>query len=97
MVGIPIVACIRLSCLDRVAFICVPHPLAYVLQDEIHYLKSVTQATQSGIHILVSRCLATKISKAYFRLWEGCGLLESSPMMEGGHWGAIDHASHAPE
>ena len=69
MVGIPIVACIRLSCLDRVAFICVPHPLAYVLQDEIHYLKSATQATQSGIHILVSRCLATKISMVIL----GCG------------------------
>ena len=35
-------------------------------------------------YLLVSRCLATKFSKAYFRLWEyGCGLLESSLNIKG--------------
>ena len=35
------------------------------------------------ICLFVSCCITTKISKAYLRLWEGCGLLESSPMMKG--------------
>ena len=57
-----------------------------------------------GPYILVSRCLATKISKSYSRLREGCGLVESSSMMRGEQqltsflqpliWGAYDHASH---
>ena len=39
--------------------------------------------TTNCIHVLfVSCCLATKISKANFRPREGCGLLESSPMMK---------------
>ena len=40
---------------------------------------------QEGATVLVSCCLATKISKANSRPREGCGLVESSSMMRGGN------------
>ena len=45
-------------------------------------------------HVLLACCLATKFP---IRLWEGCGLLESSPMMKGdqrlNYW---NHSFHSP-
>ena len=44
-----------------------------------HYSPFTIVGAGSGVYNL----LATEISTACFRLWEGCGLLETNPMMKG--------------